>query len=224
MTNDAFFSALAALNAEYWWARAALTLAAIWLFIDLARRAPWAQVGLKVALAATCVTVGVLFYGVFLPGSLPPDVPRLYGVWLHRIGSVAFVVAGIVGLADAARDGTSLVLPERGWRLGVVLAAAVLGLGFPAFELLMGHIYPEAQAFGVAPAPIVVALLPLLGASRLTGAAGRVWFWLMVLPALELGILAPLFGLPHAQPVALLAVAAGVVMRLRGQPSDVTGA
>jgi hypothetical protein len=221
MNHDAFFSALAELNAQYWWARALFTLAVVWLLIDLARHAPWAQVGLKIALALTCVTVGVAYYGLFLPSALPPEAPTFYRVWLHRAGSVGFIAAGALAIADTAGNGTHLVLPERGWRLVAVLGGAIVGLGFPAFELVMGHVWPRAQAFGVAPAPLVVVLLPLLGAAQPMAWTGQVWFWLMVAAGAELGVVAQVFDIPHAQPVVALAVVAGLVMRLSysGQPA-----
>jgi len=216
MNHDAFFAALAEFNAQYWWARALFTLAVVWLFIDLARHAPWAQVGLKIALALTCLTVGVAYYGLFLPSPLPPETPTFYRVWLHRIGSVGFILAGVVGIIDAARNGTFLVLPERGCQLVAIVSGAVLGLGFPAFELIMGHLWPEAQAFGVAPAPLLIVLLPLLGAARPLAWTGHVWFWLMVVAGAEIGVVAQLFDIPHAQPVAALAVVVGLGMRLSG--------
>ena len=215
MGGELYSSTLAGLNAQYWWARGVLTLAVIWLFVDLARSAPWAQVGLKIALAATCITVGVVFYGLFLPQALPETTPVAYRVWLHRVGSVGLIVAGLCGIVDAPRNGTTLVIPERGWRLLAVVGGVVLGLGFPALELVAGHVYPDAQTFGIASAPLVIVLLPLLGASRPLAWTGQLWFWLMALAGLETGLIAPILGLPHSRPMAGVAVVVGVALWLR---------
>lgn len=220
MNHDTFFIALAEYNSAHWWVRAVLTLAVIWLFIDLVRGAPWAQVGLKVALALTCFSVGVFYYGLFLPSALGPEVPALQRVWLGRIGTAVFIAAGVVGIIDAAGNGTRLVLPERGWRLAAVVGGTVLGLGFPAFELLVGHTWPHAQAFGLAPAPILIVLLPLLGGARQMAWTGQVWFWLMFLAGAEAGVVAQLLGVPHAQPVVAAVLVGGLVMRFSAGAKD----
>ena len=77
MTGQEFYSAVADFNADYWWLRALLTLAGIWLFIDLARKAPWAQVGLKLTIGVTSISVGVLYYGTFLPSISPEALDRI---------------------------------------------------------------------------------------------------------------------------------------------------
>jgi len=220
MTEEAFFSALADYNAEYRWVRAILTLAAIWLLIDLARKAFWAQVGLKLVFAFTCAAVGALYFGMFLPGMLPANIPEPFRTWSPRLWAVVFLVAAVAGTIDAAQDATHLRLPERGWRLAAVIGSAIVGLGFPAFDLLVGNVFPEAQAYGTSPAPLVLVVVPLLGASRPTRWTGRVWFSLLVLAGVDVGIFAPLVGLPYGHPIVLIAVLAGVIMMLRPGPTE----
>jgi len=220
MADKAFFDAVARYNEAYWWLRAALTLACIWLVVDLARKAPWAEAGLKFVLALSCIVIGTVASNVFSPRTFPPAMSEEFRIWAPLTMKCIFLGAGAAGLIDVMIDSTRLRLPRGGWRLAAVIAGCILGLGFPAYELVLGHIYPRAQAFGTSPAPLVLVLVLLLGASAPTRIAGGVWFWLVALAGIAIGVVAPIFGLPHGQVIVGIATALGLAMRLRPGPTE----
>lgn len=215
MTGQDFYSAVADFNANYWWLRAVLTLAGIWLFIDLARKAPWAQIGLKLVIGITVVGVGILYYGVFLPGISPDALDRL-----AILGRAVFVVAGLLLIIDAALDRTHLQLPDKGWRLVAVVGFPIIGLGYPAVELLFGHIYPSAQTFGLFPAPLVCFAIPLFAVARPTAWTGHVAFWLLAAGGVGNAVASRAPAHAPIQPLALLAILVGIVMRVTKLPRN----
>ena len=182
------YNAIGRYNETYWLVRAALTLGIVWLIIDLTRKTAWAQLGVKVTLALTCATAGILYYGVFVR-SFGGTEGEWTSVWIPGIRGGVFVLAAILGMIDATVNSTRFVLPERGWRPVMFWLLLVLGVGYPAWEYVTGHVYPQAQAFGVFPAPNLIVCAAVLSTARTPGWVGRLWIVLILVLCLDTGLI-----------------------------------
>jgi len=210
-----YYQRLAHLNETFWVARTLLTFAAIWLFIDLSRGASWGSAGLKAVLGLTSGVAGVATL-LATPGDEAVRAGAgAMSVWALRAEFGLLITACVLGLLDAVRDSDPIRIPESGPSLAIVLAGAIIGLGFPAFDLLHGNVYPSAQTFGISAAPFLVVLLPLLGATRPASALTRSWFVVALVLALDVGIVAPLLGFPHGRWIVAVAAIGGVYVARR---------
>ena len=182
---------LAAFNEAYWWARAALTLAFVWLLVDLLRKAPWARVGLKLALATACASVAVFYYWLYLP-PVTRGASELAGVWIPGVRGGAFLLIALIGVFDAAYDSTPLQVPQGGWRLAAVISLLAAGISFPILDLLAGHTPPSTHYYGISPLPTILVIMGMLSASRPRGFYGTLWLSLAILIGLDTGVISPI--------------------------------
>jgi pimeloyl-ACP methyl ester carboxylesterase len=198
----------------------AVGLTALWLLVR--RPGPRTDRVVTVLLVASWLWLGVVFFGRHA-ATTAPLLGAIYGA-MFVCQAFLFARSGLWGdrLRFASRNGLSGLV---GWlALGYALVV------YPLIGLALGHGYPDAPLFGVAPCPTTIATFGLLLLVR-----PPVPRHLLVIPLIW-AVLAPLAAVGHGYPEDLGLVAAGVAAALlvlgrrgrptqgRGDPTDVAGA
>jgi hypothetical protein len=169
-TVEQFFDVFARYNLAIWPLQVvayALGLAAVALAL---RPTPWSGRLIAAVLAALWPWMGVVYHGLYFSAINP--VAPIFG---------AFFVAqaALVAWLGVARPHLSF-RPRRdlaGWVGGLIILYAAVG--YPLLGLALGHQYPRAPLFGVAPCPTTIFTFGLL-----LWATGRGSRALLVIPLL----------------------------------------
>ena len=195
-------------NAEVWPGQLPALALGLLLWVALWQRRPWAPRAACVLLGAAWLWVAWAFHW-----------QRFAGVnWAATWFAAAFAGQGLLLWLAALVPGGRIEAPARAHRLGLALLLALL---LPALGLLLGRPWQQAEVFGLAPDPTVLAtfavllLLPHGGArARSLRGASTVW-WLWPLPLLWAGITGMTLAAMHAAAAPLLPAAALVALALR---------
>ena len=208
MSESMYAEFLASLNDSNQCTRAVLTLAFVWLLVDLIRGAPWASTALKAVFASSALTTGLFFY---------PTLAKHTGE--HRetllFWGAMFLLSSALGFADTILGRTQIRLPRSGWPLAVVLVFCTAGIGFPAVEWLGGRTYSAFQAFALAPAPYALVVLPLLAVSAHGSLLGVAWLISVFIASADVALVSRLLGLPYWHPIAVFAVIVSLYFAFR---------
>lgn len=191
--------------------RAGITLACVWLFVDLLRKAPWASTGFKAILCVSAASTGLLFYPS-IARHLAGDARSLAYGW-----SAVFLIASALGLADTITGKTTLRLPERGWGLVFVLASVTAGIGFPLIETIAGRSAPAFQVFALAPAPFVLVALPLLACAGPRSQLHTAWLVTAFIAGADCAFFSFLSCYPYAHPLASVVLFLSGLLALRAR-------
>lgn len=149
-------------------------------------------------LAAVWAWLGIVFFGRFA-AQLDPLLSAAYGA-LFVFQAVLFVRAGIVRHELRFRPSNGL-----SGRIGWTALAYALVV-YPLLGVVLGHSYPEAPLFGMAPCPTTVATFGLL-LLVVPDLSKR----LLVIPTIW-AVLAPLAAVGHGYPEDLGLFAAGIAV------------
>src|SRR4051794_10996927 len=141
-------------------------------------RAPWGSRAIAAILAACWLWVGIVFLGIF-GRQLSPAVALVEGAIVAAQG-LLFLGAGVIRPHLAFRVGANLY----GVVGGLMVAYALVI--YPILGFVLGHGYPRAPLFGVAPCPTTIFTCGLL---LWTGT--RVRRYLLVVPLLWAALAAP---------------------------------
>jgi len=152
-------------NAAWWPAQPLLVLAGLGWLLWALRRRPMALRAGAAGLAAAWAFVAVAF---LLPRYAPIN-------WAASGFAVVFIVQALGLAALATRADLQQAPPGPRRRIGALLCGWAL-LGHPLLAPAFGRPWLQAEFFGLAPDPTVIATLGLLLIAR---AAGRVTRWLL---------------------------------------------
>jgi hypothetical protein len=185
-TVDQFFAVFTAYNDTIWPAQiVAYALGALALWGALTTRA-WAARVTAAVLALFWAWNGVAYHLAFFA----QINPAAYGF------AALFVIQGAVFLAYGTIAGRLRFTGRTDWRgtLGLALIAYA-ALLYPALGYLVGHVWPNAPVFGVAPCPTTIFTFGVLML-----ATGPLPVWLIAIPVIWAGIggsAAILLGVPE---------------------------
>jgi hypothetical protein len=169
-TTDQFLDVFAAYNQAIWPAQVVAYVAGLgalsWA-LAMPSRASAAALGLTLACMWVLMGAGyhIGFFQVINPLALP--------------AGALFILQGGLTAGVALRGGFQLSTGRTGWKtLGLVLAACGTVI-YPLLGSALGHVYPRAPVFGVAPCPTTIFTLGifLLAARPLPR-------WLFIVPVL----------------------------------------
>jgi hypothetical protein len=170
-TVEQFLGVFAAYNQAIWPTQVvAYALGLVVVMLAFARATPYAGRIISGILAAFWLWTGVAYHGVFF--SQINRTALIFGV--------LFVVQGLFWLyVGGLHDG--LVFDARGGAVAIAGGLAVLYamLVYPLLGIVLGHGYPYAPMFGVAPCPMTIFTFGLLLWTR-----PRVPRYLLVIPFL----------------------------------------
>ena len=167
-TVEQFFSVFAAYNQAIWPAHVVAYLGGVGAMWAIASRHRWAGCAAAGVLGVMWLWNGLAYHLAFFA----PINPAAYGfAALFVIQGALFIGHGVIG------NGLSFAKPFD-WRsaLGILLCAYA-GFLYPALGYLLGHAWPYAPMFGVAPCPTTIFTL---GALML--AVGPLPVWLVAIP------------------------------------------
>lgn len=167
-TSEQFFSVFAAYNKAIWPAQVAAYLTGVIVAWAILSRRPWAGLAAAGVLGTMWLWNGLAYHLTFFA----PINPAAYGfAALFVLQGALFIGHGVIG------NGLSFAKPFD-WRgaLGILLIAYA-GLFYPALGYLLGHAWPYAPMFGVAPCPTTIFTLGILML-----AAGPLPIWLVAIP------------------------------------------
>lgn len=167
-TVEQFFAVFAAYNQAIWPAQVvAYVVAAVAVWAILSRR-PWAGLAAAAILGGMWLGNGLAYHLAFFA----PINPAAYGfAALFLLQGALFIGHGVIG------DGLSFA-KSLDWRsaLGILLILYA-GLVYPALGYLLGHAWPYAPMFGVAPCPTTIFTFGVLML-----AVGPLPVWLVAIP------------------------------------------
>ncbi len=214
-----FFAVFAAYNNAIWPAQAIaylLAAAALWA-IFTARH--WASRVVATILALYWLWNGFAYHLAFFSSINS----AAYGF------AALFVVQGVLFLAHGAIAGRLVFTRATGWRAAIGQALIVYaGLGYAALGHVLGHGWPNAPMFGVAPCPTTIFTFGVLML-----ATGPLPLWLVIVPVVWAGIgatAAILLNVPEDLGLLLAGVLGGILLpswgygRLRHAPPWSTSA
>ncbi|MDY7103613.1 MAG: DUF6064 family protein [Actinomycetota bacterium] len=181
--------------------------------LAMAVRSPGRRTDQVVAavLAAMWLWMGVVFFGVHA-ATLDPALSALYGAGF-LLQALLLVRYGVVGRrlsftpAASGPGDVGAGVPGDPGRVAWWLGWSAIGYAlvvYPLIGLALGHGYPEAPLFGVAPCPTTIATFGLLLLAR-PPVPGR----LLVVPAIW-AVLAPLAAVGRGVPEDLALAAVGL--------------
>lgn len=167
-TVEQFFSVFAAYNQAIWPAQVVAYLAgaaAVWAIASRHRRAGSAAAAV---LGILWLWNGLAYHLAFFAAINP----AAYGfAALFVLQGALFIGHGVIG------NGLSFAKPfDRRSALGILLCAYA-GFFYPALGYLLGHAWPYAPMFGVAPCPTTIFTFGILML-----AAGPLPVWLVAIP------------------------------------------
>ncbi len=204
-TAEQFFEIFAAWNNAIWpfqWFAYALGVLALLL---LFRRKRYSTRYILLILASMWIVNGVGYHWMFFSRINPL-------AWLF---AVAFLLQAFLLLSFAMLGLRIRIVPTWDMRtltgLGLALYAMLI---YPLLGQALGHVFPAAPAFGVAPCPTTIFTIGLL----LLG-SWRTSRWLLLIPAIwgiVGGSAAILLGLPQDYGLLVAVAAAGCVAIVEG--------
>lgn len=143
----AYFSTVARMNAELWWAAMILvTIVALLALTAASGRGGPAQRITGLALAATWLTSGWLFYGTYME---PLFFAAPWFAWAYT------AQAGLLALIALAPDQRLEARTGPGLWLGLVVMGLALA-GVPALETLLRGGWPAIRVVGLSPEPTLM--------------------------------------------------------------------
>jgi hypothetical protein len=173
-TVDEFFSVFAAYNNAIWPAQLlAYVLAAVALW-TICTAHPWAGRVVATSLGALWVWNGLAYHLAFFA----PINPAAYGF------AALFVLQGLLFFGYGTVAGRLRFAGQIDWRgaFGIVLIAYAVVI-YAALGYVLGHAWPNAPVFGVAPCPTTIFTFGVL-----MFAAGSLPVWLVVIPVVWAGV------------------------------------
>lgn len=167
---DQFLEIFEAYNGAIWPAQIIAYLLAAGALLLTVRRRPYTDRVVGGILAFFWIWMGAVYHLAFFS----TINPAAYGF------GALFIVQGVLFLAFGAIDPrlTFRLRRDRYGHAGGLLMLYALVV-YPGLGVLLGHGYPQAPMFGVAPCPTAIFTFGLL-----LWTAGRVPGWLLVIPAL----------------------------------------
>lgn len=169
-TTEQFLDVFRDYNTVIWPAQAVAYLLGLGAVVLTFRPTSRADRGISAVLAVFWLWMGAVYHLVFFR-EINAAATLFGGFFL--VQGLLFVYVGIVrrGLTFRARSDL------YGWVGGLFMAYALAI--YPVIGALLGHGYPQAPMFGVAPCPATIFTFGLL-----LWTAGRVSGWLLVIPTL----------------------------------------
>lgn len=195
----AYFSTVARMNADLWWAAMILvTLAALLALAALSPRGGPAQRISTLALAATWLTSGWVFYGTYL------EALFFAAPWFLWAYTAQAALLALLALAPGPR-----LEPRSGPVLWLGLAVMALALaGVPALDTLLRDGWPAVRVVGLSPEPTLMLTCGWLLTRRL-----GIWTAALAVIPLAGGVAAAYSAMALAwQPDWLVAAAAALVL------------
>jgi hypothetical protein len=165
---EQFFSVFVAYNHAIWPAQIVAYLAGAIALLAIIQRYRRAGRAVAAILGILWLWNGLVYHLAFFA----PINPAAYGLAaLFVLQGALFIGHGVIGI------GLSFAKPFD-WRsaLGILLCAYA-GVLYPALGYLLGHAWPEAPMFGVAPCPTTIFTFGVLML-----AAGPLPIWLVAIP------------------------------------------
>ena len=169
-TIEQFFSVFASYNPAIWPAQVVAYLAGAGAVWAIASRRRWAGHGVATILGTMWLWNGLAYHLTFFA----PINPAAYGfAALFVLQGALFVGHSLMG------DGLSFVKPFNGRSALGILLCAYAGLFYPTLGRLLGHVWPYAPMFGVAPCPTTIFTFGVLML-----AVGPLPIWLVAIPVI----------------------------------------
>ncbi len=206
-TTEAFLAVFANYNTALWPAQLAAYLLGAGIVAAALHPTGWSDRAAAAALALMWIVNGVAYHALFFA----EINPAAYG-----FAALFAIQALLIGWCGLAR--TRLRFAWRGdaaATTGLVLVAYA-AIAYPLLGVAMGHVWPAAPAFGLAPCPTTIFTLGMLLLAR--PPVPRTLLVIPVLWAAIGGVAAVALGMveDYGLPVAALATLALILRRQRG--------
>ena len=152
--TDGLLALFARYNPAIWPAQVVAYLLGLVAVALVFARARWADRAISAILAACWLWVGIVFLGIF-GREIAPIVAAVEGALVAAQG-LLFLVTGVARSGLTFRIGAASYAAAGGLLIGYALVL------YPILGAILGHGYPRAPLFGVAPCPTMIFTCGLL--------------------------------------------------------------